>query len=239
MKLVTLSKVVLASTLVLSLQSCDTQTISVNNKGVGVNAIKQLLTSTTNKSFSILENSESFLTNSLIDAAMPSQLKQINSTLENLGFNSLVEKEKKYIADAASTSVTVAKPIIASAIQDITLTDAISIVKGGKGAGVEYLKNKTQDKLIAAIQPKVEQQLNANGITSLIENATGNNSKIQNTLNLIIGNKNTTSAQSLKNSISKYASEQIVNGMFDIAKDYEVNQSNISSKIINSVLNGN
>ena len=237
MKISAISKLVLASTFVVTVQSCDTTQGSSTASQTGLNSVKQIMTSSTNQGFSVLGNSNSFLTNALVDAVMPDELKKINSKLETLGLSSLVEKEKQYIGKAAEASVDVAKPIITSAIQEMTLTDAISILSGGKGAATQYLKNKTQDKLVAAIQPQVESQLNANGVTSLINNATKDTS-VLGALGTILGNKQSTSTD-VSGSISQYASQQIVNGLFEVAKDYEVKNSSLSGSILNSVLGGN
>ncbi len=236
MKITTISKLVLACTLaVFSFQSCDTQGSSVASN-TSLNLVKQLLTSSTNQGFSILGDTKAFLTNALIEAVMPDELKSINTKLQNAGLGSLVEKEKQYIGKAAEASVDVAKPIITSAIQEMTISDAVSILSGGKGAATQYLKNKTQDKLIAAIQPQVESQLNSNGVTTLINNATKDKT-LQTAIGLILGNKQTTSTD-VSGSISQYASKQIVDGLFEVAKDYEVKNSSLGTNILNSVLGG-
>ena len=51
------------------------------------------------------------MANQLIDAALPQQLRDLNSTLQKLGLNSLVQKEKQYIAQAAAFTVDVSRPI--------------------------------------------------------------------------------------------------------------------------------
>ncbi|MGM5629956.1 DUF4197 domain-containing protein [Apibacter raozihei] len=237
MKISTISKLILVSTFVISLQSCDTQGSSTSTTSTaGLNTVKQMMTSSTNQGFSVLGNSNSFITNALIEAVMPDELKKINTKLENLGLSSLVTKEKEYIGKAAESSVNVAKPIITSAIQEMTISDAVSILSGGKGAATEYLKNKTQSKLIAAIQPQVESQLNSNGLTSLINNATKDKS-VKSAIDALLGNKQSSTNSNVSSSISQYASQQIVDGLFEVAKDYEMKNS-ISKSILGTLLGG-
>ncbi|WP_128331212.1 DUF4197 family protein [Apibacter sp. HY039] len=237
MKISTISKLILASTFVISLQSCYTQGSSTSTTSTaGLNTVKQMMTSSTNQGFSVLGNSNSFITNALIEAVMPAELKKINTKLENLGLSSLVTKEKEYIGKAAESSVNVAKPIITSAIQEMTISDAVSILSGGKGAATEYLKNKTQSKLIAAIQPQVESQLNSNGLTSLINNATKDKS-VKSAIDALLGNKQSSTNSNVSSSISQYASQQIVDGLFEVAKDYEMKNS-ISKSILGTLLGG-
>ncbi|MDR2122110.1 MAG: DUF4197 domain-containing protein [Flavobacteriaceae bacterium] len=234
MRTIPFSKIFWFFTFMLGFQSCDTKSSSVATD-TRLNTVKQILTSGTDQGFSVLGNVDSFLTNTLIDAVIPEELKKINTQLENLGLESLVEKEKQYIGKAAAASVNTVKPIITSAIQELTLSDAISILSGGKGAATQYLKNKTRDKLIEAIQPQVETLLNSGEVLPLINKATKDKT-IQSAINIITGNKETTNIEA-GSSISRYATEQIVDGLFEVTKDYEVNNFGLTESILKSTLN--
>jgi hypothetical protein len=50
----------------------------------------------------------------------------------------------------AEDAVAFAKPIFIDAIKEMTLTDALNIVKGSKDAATQYFKQKTTEKLIQA-----------------------------------------------------------------------------------------
>lgn len=67
----------------------------------------------------------------------------------------------------------------------MTVTDAINIASGGKGAATAYLKNKTREKLIDAIQPQVDAKLNEYGIKSV--NTALSGSSISGILGTILG----------------------------------------------------
>jgi GTP:adenosylcobinamide-phosphate guanylyltransferase len=84
------------------------------------------------------------LANGLIDKALPDQLKSINSTLEKIGLNNLVTKEKSYIADAAAFIAPIAEPILVNTVQNMTSEDAQKIANGGKGAAQHILEKKQQ-----------------------------------------------------------------------------------------------
>ena len=64
--------------------------------------LKKILIGGVSKGLGIFKDKNSFLGNELINAALPQQLKDINSTLEKLGLSNLVQKEKGYIAEAAA-----------------------------------------------------------------------------------------------------------------------------------------
>ena len=96
-------------------QSCMTIATTV-----GLSVLKKILIGGVSKGLEIFKDKNSFLGNELINAALPQQLKDINSTLEKLGLSNLVQKEKGYIADAAAFIAPIAEPILINAINDMT-----------------------------------------------------------------------------------------------------------------------
>lgn len=180
---------------------------------VGLPIIKKILIGGITKGLGIFKNKESFLANGLIDKALPEQLKSINSTLEKIGLNNLVTKEKSYIADAAAFIAPIAEPILVNTVQNMTSEDAQKIANGGKGAATAYLREKVATQLMSAIAPKVDAKLNEYGIVKTINTALQGNSF----LGALTGNQTSTASSSL----SKLASEQLVNGLFNIIENHE------------------
>lgn len=72
---------------------------------------------------------------------------------------SLVDRAIVQINKAAEDAVGYARPIFADAIREMTITDAINIIKGNKDAATQYFRQKTTDKLIAAFTPVVKGSL--------------------------------------------------------------------------------
>ncbi|MGZ5197339.1 MAG: DUF4197 family protein, partial [Kaistella sp.] len=152
----------------------------------------------------------------------------INNTLQKLGLSSLVQKEKQYIAQAAAFTVETSRPILVNAVNSLTAEDAARIVQGGSGAATQILKERTSQQLMAAIAPKVDAKLNEFGLVNSLNSALQGS----NILGSILGTQNSTS--SLTGGISRFASEQMVNGLFNIIQSHE--QQNAST--IMSSLNG-
>ena len=86
------------ATLGTTTQSC----LALATSSVGLAVLKQILLGGITKGLNIFSDKDSFMANQLIDAALPQQLRDLNSTLQKLGLNSLVQKEKQYIAQAAA-----------------------------------------------------------------------------------------------------------------------------------------
>ena len=144
------------ATLGTTTQSC----LALATSSVGLAVLKQILLGGITKGLNIFSDKDSFMANQLIDAALPQQLRDLNSTLQKLGLNSLVQKEKQYIAQAAAFTVDVSRPILVNAVNSLTAEDAARIVQGGSGAATQILKERTSEQLMAAIAPKVDAKLN-------------------------------------------------------------------------------
>ena len=212
------------ATLGTTTQSC----LALATSSVGLAVLKQILLGGITKGLNIFSDKDSFMANQLIDAALPQQLKDLNSTLQKLGLNSLVQKEKQYIAQAAAFTVDVSRPILVNAVNSLTAEDAARIVQGGSGTATQILKERTSEQLMAAIAPKVDAKLNEFGLVSSLNSALQGS----NILGSILGTQNSTN--SLTGGISRFASEQMVNGLFNIIESHE--QQNATT-IMNS-LNG-
>ena len=212
------------ATLGTTTQSC----LALATSSVGLAVLKQILLGGITKGLNIFSDKDSFMANQLIDAALPQQLRDLNSTLQKLGLNSLVQKEKQYIAQAAAFTVDVSRPILVNAVNSLTAEDAARIVQGGSGTATQILKEKTSQQLMAAIAPKVDAKLNEFGLVSSLNSALQGS----NILGNILGGQNSTN--SLTGGISRFASQQMVNGLFNIIESHE--QQNATT-IMNS-LNG-
>lgn len=205
-------------------QSC----MAIATSSIGLTVLKQILLGGITKGLNIFSNKDSFLANQLIDAALPQQLRDINNTLQKLGLNNLVQKEKQYIAQAAAFTVDTSRPILVNAVNSLTAEDAARIVQGGSGAATQILKERTSAQLMAAIAPKVDAKLNEFGLVQSLNSALSGT----NILGSIFGGQNSNNLAT--SGISNFAAQQMVNGLFNIIESHE--QQN-SSTILNS-LNG-
>lgn len=202
-----------AAVITTSVQSCST--LATTDLGLAV--IKRVLLGGINKGANIYGNKEAFLQNNLVDKALPGELRNINSTLEKIA-PSLVAKQREYIAEAAAYTVQISKPILENAVNSLNAQDVTRIIQGEKGTATLILKEKTQAQLIQAIAPRVEQELNKYGIVKTINTALSGSNILG---SLLGGNTNNVNAGGL----SILASEQIVNGLFNIIEDHEKQNS--------------
>src|SRR5690606_27946265 len=213
------------ATLGTTTQSC----LALATSSVGLAVLKQILLGGITKGLNIFSDKDSFLANQLIDAAMPQQLRDLNSTLQKVGLNSLVQKEKQYIAQAAAFTVDVSRPILINAVNSMTAEDAARIVQGGSRAATQILNEKTSEQLMAAIAPRVDAKLNEFGLVSSLNSALSGT----NLLGGLFGNQASTS--SVTGGISRFASQQMVNGLFNIIQSHEQQNSTALMNSLNTI----
>ena len=150
------------STLIL-LFSCDT--LSKLPTGVGISdadaaeGIRQALTQGTGKGISFLNRTDGFFGNEAYKLFLPPDAKKIESALRTIGMGNMVDKAILQINRAAEDAVGYAKPIFVDAIKEMTIMDAINIVRGPKDAATNYFREKTTQKLIIAFSPTIKSSL--------------------------------------------------------------------------------
>jgi Protein of unknown function (DUF4197) len=106
-----------------------------------------------------LNKTDGFFGNQFYKMLLPPDAAKIENTLRSLGMGNQVDKAVLQINRAAEDAVGFAKPIFVDAIKEMTLVDALNIVKGPKDAATNYFKEKTTQKLIAAFLPQIKTSL--------------------------------------------------------------------------------
>jgi len=106
-----------------------------------------------------LNKQDGFFGNNIYKIFLPPEAQKVESALRKVGLGKQVDKAILQINRAAEDAVGYAKPIFADAIKEMTIADAISIVKGDSVAATNYFKDKTRLKLIDAFRPSIQSSL--------------------------------------------------------------------------------
>jgi hypothetical protein len=141
---------------VLKKATSGTSGITENEAGQG---IKEALSKGVVNAVLNLNKTDGFFGSQLYKVLLPPDAKKVESTLRNIGMGAQVDKAILAINRGAEDAVGFAKPIFLDAIKEMTLTDALNILKGPKDAATNYFKQKTQQKLIEAFTPSVKSSL--------------------------------------------------------------------------------
>lgn len=159
-----MKRIVAVFVLVFALSSCDvlsklpTGTGGVTEAEAG-QGIKEALGQGLVKAVLNLNKTDGFFGSQFYKVLLPPDAVKIENTLRDLGMGKMVDKAILSINRAAEDAVGYAKPIFVDAIKDMTLMDAINIVRGPKDAATNYFKDKTRNALLAAFLPSVKSSL--------------------------------------------------------------------------------
>lgn len=121
--------------------------------------LKEALSIGTQNSASKLSAVDGFFSNAAIKILLPEEAQKVESTLRNIGLGSLVDKAILSVNRAAEEASKSATPIFVNAIKEMSITDALGILKGGDYAATDYFKGKTTAPLTAAFKPVIEKAL--------------------------------------------------------------------------------
>ncbi len=138
------------------LSRSKTSNVSENEAGMG---IKEALTQGVTTAVLNLNKTDGFFGSEIYKLLLPPDALKIEKSLRKVGMGDQVDKAILAINRGAEDAVAFAKPIFVDAIKEMTLTDALNILKGNKDAATQYFKQKTSDKLIAAFTPSVQTSL--------------------------------------------------------------------------------
>ncbi|MBC6492096.1 DUF4197 domain-containing protein [Flavihumibacter stibioxidans] len=121
--------------------------------------LKEALTIGTQHSTGRLSAVNGFFSNAAIKILMPPEAQKVESTLRNLGLGNLVDKAIKSMNQGAEEASKSAMPIFKNAILQMSITDAVGILKGGDFAATNYFRDKTTTELTTAFRPVIESAL--------------------------------------------------------------------------------
>ena len=121
--------------------------------------IREALAQGVGKGIGMLNQTNGFFGNEAYKLFLPEDAVKIANTLKTLGLGSQVDKAVLQINRAAEDAVGFAKPVFTDAIRQMTLTDALNIVRGPNNAATSYFREKTRIGLVAAFSPSIKTSL--------------------------------------------------------------------------------
>jgi len=162
-----MKKLIYSSILFLTFTGCDVAQKIINETGSSgnlttqefVSGLKQALTIGAQNGTDKLSAVDGFFANAAIKILMPPEAKNVESKLRSLGFGNVVDKAILSMNRGAEEAAKTAAPIFIDAITQMTITDALGILKGGDFAATNYFKQKTTDPLTKSFRPVINNAL--------------------------------------------------------------------------------
>jgi len=121
--------------------------------------LKEALNKGVTEQVSKLTKTDGFYKNEAVKILLPEELAKVDKTLRKMGMSKLADQGILALNRAAEDAVKEATPIFVTAIKDITITDAKSILLGNDNAATLYLQSATTTPLYAKFNPVVQQSI--------------------------------------------------------------------------------
>lgn len=170
--------------------------------------IRQALEQGISRGITLLNQQDGFFENQAYKLFLPPEAQKIENTLRQLGMSGLVDRAILQINRSAEDAVGYARPIFVDAIKEMTITDALNIIRGPNDAATQYFKQKTTEKLTAAFSPVIKSSLEKFSATKYYGDVVNTYNRFPTTIN------------KLNPDLNSYVVEKAVDALFDqIAKE--------------------
>lgn len=149
----------------ITLASCAELMTVLNSAGTGkplttaeiIAGLKEALSVGSDSTVARISKINGYYLDDVIKIMLPPEAKNITDNLSKLpGGDKLVNDVILRINRAAEDAAKEAAPVFLSAIKGMTISDGLSILKGGDTAATDYLKLNTSAQLFNLYQPKIK-----------------------------------------------------------------------------------
>lgn len=190
--------------------------------------LKEALTNGVSKGSDLVSQLDGYYKNPEIKIPFPPEVKQMETRLRQIGLGSEVDKFIESLNRGAEDAAKEAKPIFVSAIKQMTIQDAWSILKGEQDAATKYLSRTTSPLLKDKFKPVIQNSLNK-------VNATRYYSDLVNAYNKI------PLVQKVNPNLDDYATDRAIQGLFVMIakeeKNIRANPGARTSELLKKVFN--
>jgi hypothetical protein len=190
--------------------------------------IKEALAQGVKRAITQLGREDGFNKDPLVRILVPKQLQKIADLSRQLGAGKKVDQFELSMNRAAEKAIPAAADIFADAVRQMTVQDAINIVRGNEDAGTQFFRRVTEEKLRAKFMPIVTDATAKTGVTQRYKEMSGKNSGITKLLG---------GGESID--LDRYVTDKSMDGLYHYVaeqeKDIRKNPLNQSSDLLRRV----
>jgi hypothetical protein len=174
------------------------------------NGLKEALAQGVKRAITQLGRRDGFEGNPVVRILVPKKLRGLTDTARRLGAGSKVDEFELSMNRAAEQAVPVAADVFANAVRQMSVRDAVDIVRGADDAGTQYFRRVTEDSLRAKFQPIVAKATDQAGVTQRYKSLVGKNAGIGNLLG---------GGQPMD--LDAYVTDEAMDGLFHVVAEQE------------------
>lgn len=132
--------------------------------------LKEALAVGTERAIRGLARPGGYLDDPAVRIPLPPMLQPAETTLRTLGQGKFVDEFIAIVNGAAEAAVPQSAEIVGDAIREMTIADAQKLIDGPDDAATRYFRDRTGERLTAAMLPIVQQATSRAGLTSAWKN---------------------------------------------------------------------
>lgn len=130
-----------------------------NNQAQLVRGIKEALELGSNRAATSLSANGGYANNPLYRIELPANLQPIASKLRQLGLGSQMDQVESLMNQGAEKAAIEAKAVFVDAVRNMSVTDALGIVRGNSTAATDYFRGQTEASLRQRYLPIIKENL--------------------------------------------------------------------------------
>lgn len=157
-----------------------------------------------------LGQQDGFYGNEGLRIRAPGQLRKLTDTARQLGAGRKVDEFELAMNRAAEKAVPLAADVFADAVRQMTVRDALDIVRGEPDAGTRFFRRVTEDRLRAEFLPIVSNATAQAGVTQRYKALVGRNSGL---LAALGGSEAV--------DLDRYVTDEALDGLFAVVAEQE------------------
>lgn len=200
-----------------------------------ISGLKEALTVGIKNAVDVTSVTDGFLKNQSIKLPFPESAERMKEKALEWGMDGQVDKIVTTLNRAAEDAAKEATPIFVDAIKNMSVQDGFAILNDGEGAATQYLRKNTENQLVEAFSPKVEESIKEVKLTEY--------------WNPVMTKYNQatvlTGKEKVETDLNKYVTEKAIDGLFHmvkkeenkIRKDPAARVTDLLSKVFGSVNN--
>ncbi len=141
--------------------------------------LKEALTIGSQKAVAAVAKQDGYFGNPLIKIPLPEKVQKSERMLRKVGLGKQVDEFVLTMNRAAEKAAPVAKDIFVGAVKQMTIVDALNILRGGDTAATEYMRSKTYTNLYEAFKPTVSKAVMDVGVTKSYQQLVDKGKKVR------------------------------------------------------------
>jgi hypothetical protein len=180
--------------------------------------IKEALAQGVGRAVRQLGTQDGFFRDQAVKILVPGKMRKAADTLRSVGAGKHVDAFELSMNRAAEQAVPAAAGILSDAVRQMSLRDAVGLVRGGDTSATDFFRRTSEQKLFEAFRPIVAKQTQATGVTRKYKDFTKKNGG---TMALLLGGDSAKANAGNNLDLDDYVTREAIDGLFQVIAEQE------------------